>query len=169
MKVKLRSLKPEDAPLMLEWMHDPSVVEKLQTNFAGKTLDDCLAFIAAAQESSKDLHLAITQEENDTYLGTVSLKHIRDGQAEFAITVRKCTMGTGYAIEAMRAILAYGIGELKLKRIYWCVDPENRRAVRFYEKNGFRRISAPETGDYTPEQRLAYLWYEWTEEDTVPA
>ena len=42
MKVKLRRLKPEDAPLMLEWMHDPSVVEKLQTNFAGKTLNGYL-------------------------------------------------------------------------------------------------------------------------------
>ena len=81
MKVKLRSLKPEDAPLMLEWMHDPSVVEKLQTNFAGKTLDDCLAFIAAAQENDRDIHLAVTRDGDDTYLGTVSLKHIRGGQA----------------------------------------------------------------------------------------
>ena len=34
--MKLRQLNLTDAPLMLEWMHDPSVVENLQANFAAK-------------------------------------------------------------------------------------------------------------------------------------
>ena len=32
--MKLRKLRPEDAELMLQWMHDNSVVEHLGTNFA---------------------------------------------------------------------------------------------------------------------------------------
>ena len=37
----LREFKQKDAPLMLEWMHDPSVVENLQTDFGSKTIEDC--------------------------------------------------------------------------------------------------------------------------------
>ena len=44
--MKLRNLILEDAPLMLEWMHDKSVVAHLGTNFAEKTLADCQRFIA---------------------------------------------------------------------------------------------------------------------------
>ena len=34
MNIKLRNLKPEDADKMLEWMHDPYVVDKLRTDFS---------------------------------------------------------------------------------------------------------------------------------------
>ena len=70
--MKLRKLCHRDAPLMLEWMHDPDCVENLQANFASKTLEDCERFVAYAQEPGEDLHLAIV-DENDTYMGTVSL------------------------------------------------------------------------------------------------
>ena len=36
----LRRLELKDAPLMLEWMHDTSVVGLLRTNFASKTIED---------------------------------------------------------------------------------------------------------------------------------
>ncbi len=156
--MKLRALKPEDAPLMLEWMHDPSVVENLHTDFARKTMDDCLAFIAAAQQRDDNINLAIT-DDDDIYLGTVSLKHIHDGAAEFAITIRKCAMGKGYSIRAMRSMLEYGIADLRLNSVFWCVSPENMRAVRFYDKNGFRKAAAPDDAQYTAEEKKAYLWY----------
>ena len=34
----LRDLEEKDAPLMLEWMHDESVVEKLRGRFSEKTI-----------------------------------------------------------------------------------------------------------------------------------
>ena len=36
--MKLRKLELKDAPLMLEWMHDETVVEDLHTDFASKTI-----------------------------------------------------------------------------------------------------------------------------------
>ena len=164
-KVILRRLKPEDAPLMLEWMHDPSVVENMQTDFSRKTLDDCLAFIAAAQEFRDNIHMAIALEDDDTYLGTVSLKHIRDNTAEFAITVRTRAMGKGYASQGMRKILEYGLREMGLNSIYWCVSPDNGRAVRFYTKNGFGRIPVPEITAYTAEERARYMWFGYDASD----
>ena len=54
----LRKLRKQDAPLMLEWMHDESVVRDLQANFAAKTLEDCLAFIESAAGEDEDLPAA---------------------------------------------------------------------------------------------------------------
>lgn len=138
----LRKLESKDAPLMLEWMHDESVVAKLAANFAAKTIDDCLNFIAASQEDAENLHLAVA-DEDDTYMGTVSLKHIdrTAGTAEFAITVRASAMGKGFARFGMDSILKMGISAVGLSAIYWCVSPANERAVRFYDKNGYTRIS----------------------------
>ena len=159
--MKLRPLAMKDAPLMLEWMHDPDVVRDLQTRFSEKTLQDCESFIRAAADMREDCHFAVADDQDDTYLGTVSLKHIRGDRAEFAITIRKCAMGKGVSRDAMKAVLAYGRDALGLKNIYWCVSPDNRRAVRFYDKNGYARVPAPEDAPgYTPEQKARYIWYE---------
>lgn len=159
--MKLRKLQVEDAPFMLEWMHDDSVVHDLRTNFAVKTLEDCISFIKMAQDIKENLHLAIV-DENDTYMGTVSLKHITKTSAEFGITVRKCAMGKGFSKFAMQNIIETGFKQLGLQKIYWCVAPENHRAVRFYDKNMFRRCLAPAEVQhfYSAGEINHYLWYE---------
>ena len=157
----LRKLKTEDAPLMLEWMHDRSVVSHLGTDFSKKTLENCLSFIAASLQDEDNLHLAIA-DKDDTYMGTVSLKHIdrQAKNAEFAITVRACAMGKGFSAYGMGEILRKGIEEIGLQDIYWCVSPKNERAVRFYDKHGYLRVTT------VPRQILAnypgdmeLIWY----------
>lgn len=171
-KVCLRKLKKQDAPLMLEWMHDEDVVHYMKTDFQHKTLEDCESFIDSAQDSKKNLHLAVV-DDNDTYMGTVSLKDIEDGTAEFAITMRKVAMGKGYSAEGMNHIIKKGLDDLELKNIYWCVSPENKRAVKFYDKNGYQRVSLNDLcivlnisenalenrGGYRPEEAEEYIWY----------
>lgn len=159
--MRLRKLERRDAPYMLEWMHDESVTADLATNFREKTLADCEGFIAWAQTAETDLHLAVVNEA-DEYMGTVSLKHIAHGTAEFAVTVRTCAMGKGYSRFGMAAILEKGLGQLGLSAIYWCVSRRNARAVRFYDKNGYRRtedVPAYILSAYTREQLADFYWY----------
>lgn len=161
--MRLRKLLPADAPLMLEWMHDESVVAHLGTNFATKTLDDCKNFIEASQNDPENLHLAVV-DDADVYMGTVSLKHVdhESKTAEFAITVRAAAMGHGYSRFGMAEILSMGVKELGLTAIYWCVSTENQRAVRFYDKCGYTRTEhVPQAilENYTSEQRSRFLWY----------
>ena len=133
--MRLRELKQEDAPLMLAWMHDESVVSDLRGNFAAKTIDDCRAFIANSI-TEEDIHLAIASD-TDEYMGTVSLKNIENGSAEFAITVRAEAMGRGYSWFGMEEIIKKAFNELGLESVYWCVSRDNTRAVRFYDKHNF--------------------------------
>lgn len=136
----IRKLEIKDAPLMLEWMHNEDVTKHLSANFAAKTITDCENFILACSTDEKNIHLAVA-DDNDEYMGTVSLKHVDKtlGFAEFAITVRAVAMGKGFSKFGMAEILKHGIETLGLKNVYWCVSAVNTRAVRFYDKCGYSR------------------------------
>ncbi len=166
--MKLRKLKEKDTELMLEWMHDPLVVENLQNDFTTKTIEDCRCFIMAAQDADQNMHLAIVNNE-DEYMGTVSLKNITKQNAEFAIAIRRCAMGQGYSKYGMSEIIEIGLEELGLDEIYWYVDPNNERAIRFYDKNGYKRVrpkdglffqNMKKSGRFTEEQLEKYIWYD---------
>lgn len=149
--MKLRELKIEDAEPMLEWMKDDSVVHDLQTDFLKMEISDCKNFIKQAKElysqkKPRYLHYAITDEDSedfDEYLGTVSLKNVDYNyrRAEFAITIRRKAMGLGLAGLAMKEIIRIGFECYNLNLIYWYVSPENKRANRFYEKNGYKGMN----------------------------
>lgn len=134
--MNLRNLEIKDAPFMYEWMHDKRVTADLRTDFYSKTLEDAEKFISFAKNDKKNIHLAIVSDE-DEYMGTVSLKNIENGSAEFAITVRFNAMGRGYSWFGMDCIIEKAFNELNLESIYWCVSRKNGRAVRFYDKHNF--------------------------------
>lgn len=138
--INLRKLDMKDAPFMFEWMHDDFIVHNLQTDFTEKTIEDCYLFIESARNSLVDYHMAVVSD-SDEYMGTVSLKHISCDIAEFAIVIRSSAMGKGFSKYAMERMLDEGFYKLNISSIYWCVSPENKRAVRFYDKNGYNRVS----------------------------
>lgn len=157
----IRNLEIRDAEFMLEWMHDSDVIAYMQANFADRTLDDCKRFIIASCQDNCNKHFAIVDLHND-YQGTVSLKNIHDGSAEFAIVVSKKAMGAGYAARAMAEIIQYAFEVLDLKYIYWCVAKENYRAIRFYDKNGYSRIDSRKIENivgYNKSQIDSFQWY----------
>lgn len=157
----LRALELRDAPLMLEWMHDCTLADKLQTDFSSKNLNDCINFIKGTKTQTNDIHLAIV-DKYDEYMGTVSLKNVKEDQAEFAIAIRRKATGKGYSIFAMREMIRMGFEKMHLSFIYWCVNPENIRALKFYDKNGFLRITPNEVivgPEYSKEQISSYIWY----------
>ena len=123
---------------MLLWMHDQNVVSNLHGNFATKTIENCRVFIENSI-TDENIHLAIASD-TDEYMGTVSLKNIENGSAEFAITVRAEAMGRGYSWFGMEEIIKKAFNELNLESVYWCVSRENTRAVRFYDKHNFHEI-----------------------------
>lgn len=167
--MRLRQLELKDAPRMLEWMQNPSVVKYLKKDFQSMQLGDCEKFIRKADPGTdpESLHLAVVSD-TDQYLGTVSLKDIdqRTHSAEFAITMHPDGMGNGSAREGMKEILRLGFEKLKLQTIYWCVSEENQRAVRFYDHGGYTRCGIQALRDrgiqpagYTEQEIQEMLWY----------
>ncbi len=143
--IVLRELKAKDAPLMLEWMHDAEIQRSFKRRMADYTIDDVLAFIKKAAfpdavSTGTDLHFAIVDQADDQYLGTVSLKNIdlENSNAEFAIVTRKTVHGKGIGHEATISVLKKAFNELGLQRVYLNVFSNNERAIRLYERCGFR-------------------------------
>jgi len=138
-KFSIRLLVERDASRMLEWLHDEEVTRYL--NLVGKdsTMDDVLRFIHDAKDETVNFHRAIV-DDRDCYLGTVSLKNIDNikKEAEYAISLHQSAIGIGAANVATRMITCIAFEELKLDRIYLYVMRSNVRAVKFYEKIGFK-------------------------------
>lgn len=154
----IRELKLQDAPLMYAWMHDKAVVNNLRGSFENKTIEDCNKFIQTSI-SDHNIHLAIASD-TDEYMGTVSLKYIENGTAEFAIAVRSEAMGKGYSWFGMESIIEKAFSELGLESIYWCVSKDNERAIRFYNKHNFHEIvDIPENVQKRYDYNTNLKWY----------
>ena len=141
--ISLRELQEKDAPLMLEWMHDSEVQRAFKKNMRDITMDEAVSFCRAAVipltiKSGDSLHFAIVNEE-DEYLGTVSLKNIdlENGTAEYSIATRKKAQRQGVALEATGLVLKKAFEEYKLHRVYLNVLTDNEPAIRLYERCGF--------------------------------
>lgn len=139
--MKLRKLEEKDADGMLEWMHDPEIQKGFRFNAVDKDKEAVLSFIQEADISlidGKDIHYAIS-DENDEYLGTISLKNIdlSSKNAEYAISLRRMAQGKGIATEATCEILRIAFEQYHLERVYLNVLADNIRAIRLYEKCGF--------------------------------
>lgn len=142
--ISLRKLMEKDAPLMLEWMHDEKVQAGFKKNMLDATLEDAIGFIRSAQDleltkSGQSLHFAIVNEE-DEYLGTISLKNVDvvNQTAEYAVATRRKAHGMGTAYTATRLLLHKAFEEYHLRRVYLSVYSNNESAIQLYEKCGFR-------------------------------
>ena len=162
MNVHLRPLERKDAPLMLEWMTDPEITRFFRFDASKISLESCLDYIGRAQDDPNTLHFAIA-DENDEYLGTISLKDIdrERKQAEYAISTRKKAHGTGAALQATQIILQYAFEALGLERVYLNVLAENGRANAFYRKAGFRFVREEPDALELRGTRKALNWYEY--------
>lgn len=142
-KVRLICIDPKTmAPLFTKWAHnsnylrlldwDPARIHsaKATQEWIEKHIDDVLSY-----------EFAIQLSENDAIIGTtgldgVSINHqhafvgIGIGEEEY--------WNKGYGTDAMETLLRYAFEELNLYRVTLNVFAYNQRAIRSYQKVGFR-------------------------------
>lgn len=140
-RLYLRGPELSDAPHLQTWVNDPETRRFLLVR-PPQTLDMEEAFIASITTSDKDLVLLIVRTEGDLPLGVLGLHAIdwrnRHAQLGINLGVAECR-GQGYGTEAIRLLLDHAFGTLNLNRIALHCHAYNERALRCYEKLGFRR------------------------------
>jgi RimJ/RimL family protein N-acetyltransferase len=171
MEIHLRDLQESDVDGMLEWMHDPETKKWFRYPMEKQTKADVLSFIQKARKTDKSeqgvsIHLAVA-DENDEYLGTISLKNIdyTSRNAEYAISIRQCTKGTGAAYKATKMLLAYAFDTLDLEKVYLNVLKENARAIAFYKKVGFKLEGESRKALYFNDKFHDLYWFSTLKED----
>jgi len=139
--VRLEILDPErDAVFFHQWAHDSEYLRLLDSNpafpwppkltkdFWEKNFDQMHPFLIRA--------LA-----DDRPIGMVDLNDVSPGSFNCWVGIgigERGAWGQGYGTDAMRVILRYAFDELNLHRVTLDVFGYNERAIRSYEKCGFK-------------------------------
>jgi ribosomal-protein-alanine N-acetyltransferase len=138
--VYLRPLELDDAATILPWFNDPEVTRLIQ-RYRPITLAEEQEFLQRLRSSETDLALGIALRESDQLIGATGLHHIdaRNRHASFGISIgEKQHWGKGYGTEATGLMMRYAFQTLNLNRLWLHVYEYNARAIRVYEKLGFR-------------------------------
>ena len=91
---------------------------------------------------------SMIEKATGQFIGNIELMEPHDGEAELGIAITAGKQDKGFGTEAVPALLAYGFDRLGLNRVFLRVFPENRRAIRVYEKCGFREYGRTEQDVY---------------------
>ena len=146
----------KDSEKMLEMLNDVEINKNF--SFAGKkfTINEVSTFIAGSNKDLQRIDYAIVDEQ-DNYLGTISLKNLNfnSKEAEYAISLTKNAIGKGAATIATNLLVEKAIVEFNLKEIYLNVKKDNFRAINFYKKYGFEIIESKGL----KEDNLNLIWF----------
>ena len=139
--INLRAIKKEDyTEGMARWANDPDFNRYLTHGIRPTS-------VAAMEDLYEDLikkdHVIFTvvDKKTEKAVGFVGIFNIRPQPrvAEYVIHIgEKSFWGTGAASEATDFILKYAFDTLNINKLWLGVAGPNSRAVRFYEKKGFK-------------------------------
>jgi len=127
--------------MCLRWISDPAVHAFLGLLEPARTLEQERSWIASILTDKEHQRAFVIEIEKGSPIGTCGLRAIdrENGTALFGIMIgEKRLWDRGYGTAATRALLDYAFGELDLKEVRLSCHRENRRAIRCYEKAGFR-------------------------------
>ncbi|MEA4999421.1 MAG: GNAT family protein [Candidatus Limiplasma sp.] len=141
--IVLREYRTEDTQAIRGWVNDLETVRFLSSRYwMPQSYADTADFVDHAMHAGTNgAFFVIADRETDAYLGQTDLFSInwRLRSAEFAIVVgSEAARGRGIGREAIGILLDYAFGMLGLERVELEVAQENDRAIRCYERAGFR-------------------------------
>lgn len=168
--VRLRPVREADLPHFQRWLNDPEVYQWLHRGtMRPVSWQDELAWWEAVQSSENQLVWSIETAEG-RLLGDISLHWSpANRRAELGIFIgEKDEWDKGYGTEAVQMLAGYTFGELELNRLGLNCDATNRRAMRCYEKVGFRhegvmRENRHVDGQFRDSLVMGLLKREWSD------
>lgn len=140
--IRLRPLRPDDAPALLDYLSDPIVTERTSFPVVSMALVERMISRAsdrwAAGEPSR---WAVALQASDQLVGTCGFNDGSPvhGWAEIAFDLAPSQWGTGRMHQAARAALSWGFGEGGLRRVQAFVRVDNARSERLLQRLGFLR------------------------------
>lgn len=170
--VRLRPIEQEDLPRFVRWFSDPEVRRHLALYLPPSLAQEEHWFRRLQEQMARNevVVLAIETPEG-VHIGNIGLHQInwKDRNAELGIVIgEKEYWGQGYGTDATRTLLQFAFGEMNLHRVQLRVDADNARAIRCYQKCGFReegrlRDAVFREGTYHDQLIMSILRADWQE------
>ena len=111
------------------------------------TMEEELEFIKN-QKITQPYTFSMLEKSTGEFIGNTGFMNIKDGEAELGIVITYAKQNAGYGKEAIVNLLRYGWNELSLKRVYLEVYIDNDRAIRLYDKCGFKEYKRTDKDIY---------------------
>ncbi len=165
----IRPLGLEDVRVMFEMDSDP-LVHLFLGNKPVTNIDESRVVIQSVQQQYIDNGIgrwAIIEKQSNEFVGWTGFKLIREkvnghiNFIDFGYRLKKQFWNLGYATEAGKAALAYGLEHYQFSPVYGMTDIHNKASRHVLEKLGFELV---EIFDYdgTPnwrEEGAKTTWY----------
>jgi RimJ/RimL family protein N-acetyltransferase len=141
-RVALGPMRTDLLPLDQQWMNDLVTQSLLGLTPQPRTLEGQRARYARLTDGPDSELFLVYERATWRPLGTTGLHDIdeRNGTAEFGIMLGAEGRGRGYGTEATRLTLDYAFHALGLHNVMLRVFGYNERAIRVYQRVGFREI-----------------------------
>ena len=140
--VYLAGVEPEEVAENSRWLSDAEIGHNLGIKSPiGRAASERFAQEFLPQIGRTLFAFTVRRLDDDHAIGSVSLRDVdrENGSAEVSIFIgERDLLGHGYGTDAMRCMLDFAFGELRLERVELGVFDYNTRAMRSYEKVGFR-------------------------------
>ncbi|MEW6725097.1 MAG: GNAT family protein [Bacillota bacterium] len=137
-RIQIRPLDGADIAALLLWDDDPEITEFIGKKFPN--LGMVQEWITALSHRTR--RAFAIENGNGELIGELELTDIQwgSGRAELVVVIgERANWGKGLGTEAVRLALRYAFEEVGLREVWLRVYRRNRRAIRCYEKCGFRK------------------------------
>lgn len=140
--VAIRKFEERDIPCKVRWINDEANNRYLHYELPLEEEKTLVWF--RGNKDRKDRYDAVIEWAGEP-VGVIGLLSIKDGQAEYYITLgEERAKGRGVAKQASLLLLEYAFRQRGLRRVYLYTEVENLAAQRLFEHCGFRRAGLAE-------------------------
>ncbi len=149
-RVYLRPLEREDLPLICKWANDPEI-RALTGEVTPMSRAGAEEWFERVRTDRDRVWFIVALKENDRPIGEAGLLRMFPAWRTTDLSIiigEKDAWDKGYGSEAVRLLLDYAFGAMNVHRVAVGVVDFNERAIRFYEKAGFRREGVQRDGYY---------------------
>lgn len=170
-RIRLRAVEHDDIKLFVRWLNDPEVTFGLSMYLPMSMTDEEKWFEGLASRSPAEKPLAIEMRAGDGWklIGNSGFFDVDPvaHSAEVGILIgEKNIWNQGFGTETMRLLLRHAFETLNLNRVFLRVYVDNPRAVRAYEKAGFKlegtmREAVYKRGKFLDVHMMSVLRREW--------
>ncbi len=142
-QIRLRAYRQSDLELARAFLNDPEVGQYMRPGiFFPLREDDELKWYQSLDANSEKLYsFAIELQASGEYIGGCGVVDIsaKNRVGSVGLFLGPAYLGRGLGSDTLRVLVDFCFGEINLNKVKLMVYSFNPRAIRCYEKLGFRR------------------------------
>lgn len=165
-KVYLSPRSVDDATEYVEMLNNFEIAKNIEQFTKTITVEGEKEYLAMTSSDSCDM--AIVDKETDKLIGSIGFMHINNihRTAELGIFIGyEDHLSRGYGSEAIKLFLNYGFNQLNLNNIMLKAISFNKRALKAYEKCGFKLFGTWPNSHYSEGKYYDLVYMYITKDD----